>query len=125
MALLRLAPTAFPPGEPSDDFSPASPGARRVVRQRRRIRIWGSGSARHAIAELLEAAGTPVDDRVASLELIRRASVPDFIVVATADHDGTTRHLESLGFQLGIDYSVVEPHLFHALSLSDRHAGAA
>ena len=96
-----------------------------AARQRRRIRIWGSGSARHAIAELLEAAGAPVDDRVASLELIRRASVPDFIVVATADHDGTTHHLESLGFQRGSDYSVVEPHLFHALSLSDHHAGAA
>jgi hypothetical protein len=99
--------------------------AYQAARHDRRIRVWGSGSARHAIAALLEASGAFVDSYVPASELIRRAPVPDFIIVATADHDGTTQHLESLGFQRGTDYSVVEPHLLHALSLRDRHAGAA
>lgn len=96
-----------------------------AARHQRRIRVWGSQSARNAISALLEAAGAAVDSRAAATELIRRAPVPDFIVIATADHDGTRQHLESLGFQRGLDYSVVEPHLLHALSLRDRHAGAA
>lgn len=94
-------------------------------RQQRRVRVWGSGAARRAIGALLEAAGAPVADHVPVSELFRRTPVPDFIVVATAAHDGTTGHLESLGFQRGIDYSVVEPHILHALNLRDRAAGDA
>ena len=88
-----------------------------AARRHRPVRVWGSGAARHAVGSLLEAAGASVDERVLGAEGIRITPVPDFIIVATAAHDGTTHHLESLGFRRGFDYSIVEPHVLHALHL--------
>jgi hypothetical protein len=90
-----------------------------AARQHRHVRVWGSGAARRAVSCLLQAAGTSVDDRAVGAEGIRTTPVPDFIIVATAAHDGTTHHLESLGFRRGADYSVLEPQILHALHLRD------
>jgi hypothetical protein len=96
-----------------------------AARHGRRVRVWGSGAARRAIARLLHAAGASVDSRVVLAQNIQTVPVPDFIIVATAAHDSTTHHLTSLGLQGGVDFSVVEPHLLHALSVPDRMAGDA
>jgi hypothetical protein len=86
-----------------------------AARQHRRVRVWGSGAARQALSALLEAAGASVDDLVVSADGIRTTAASDFIIVATAAHDGTATHLESLGFVRGVDYSIVEPQVLHAL----------
>ena len=88
-----------------------------AARQYRRVRVWGSAAARHAVSALLEGAGASVDELVVGADGIRTAPASDFIIVATAAHDGTARHLESLGFRRGIDYSIVEPQVLHALHL--------
>ena len=90
-----------------------------AARQHRHVRVWGSGAARRAVSCLLQAAGTSVDDRAFSAEGILTTPVPDFIIVATAAHDATTHHLESLGFRRDTDYSILEPQILHALHLRD------
>ena len=99
-----------------------------AARQHRRVRVWGSGAARRAVCGLLKAAGAAVDDTTIDAEGLqgtRQTPVPDFTIVATAAHDGTTHHLESLGFRRGSDYSVLEPNILHALHVRDRFAGDA
>jgi hypothetical protein len=88
-----------------------------AARQHRRVRVWGSGAARQAVSALLEAAGASVEAQVVGIDHIATTQSSDFIIVATSAHDGTAYHLESLGFRCGLDYSIIEPQVLHALHL--------
>jgi hypothetical protein len=98
-------------------------------RQKRRVLVWGAGAGGQQVRSMLRAAGGQVDAFVTSTggrnrtgprtiapRGIRRAPVPDFVVVATVAHADVIPQLTAMRLAPEADYVVVDTDALAALS---------